>query len=131
MTRPVRMKCLGLISGPQPHLTAAYWRELHDDIRQRLGASYTARLLVESIGGDEIPDPLRSNDKTAVAAMVIASAQRLQRCGAEIILLCSSSPHLVADAVVLQLVAPSRTVVGEHDVRLVVSQRENELIEHA
>ena len=93
------MKCLGLIGGIGWESTALYYRHLNENMRRRFGSLHSARLLVNSLSFDPLDTLVRTNRWNEAGAMLADAAQRLERAGADAVVLCSNQMHFVADAI--------------------------------
>lgn len=86
------MKCIGFLSAGEPDTTALYWRLIHDEIRQRTGHQHSGRIIAESVDAMDLADS-RADRRLA------DTARRIERHGAQSILVCSSSLHVFAKAI--------------------------------
>jgi aspartate racemase len=93
------MKTLGLLGGMSWESTASYYRHLNQIARERLGGHHSASLLIWSGDFASMVD-LQQQGRWDEAGAVLADAARsLEGAGAEAILICANTMHLVADAV--------------------------------
>jgi aspartate racemase len=94
-----RQAVIGLIGGLSWESSAQYYRIINREVRSRLGGVHSARSLMWSVDFGEI-EPLQHNgDWGRLAAEMQDAAIRLERGGADFVLICSNTMHLVADAV--------------------------------
>jgi aspartate racemase len=93
------MKTLGLIGGTTWHSTVDYYRIINQRVNDRLGGHSSARLLLYSVNFEEMKPPSDPDRWSQVAATLCDIAAKLERAGAECIVLCANTPHLVADQV--------------------------------
>jgi len=100
------MKTLGLIGGTTWHSTVEYYRAINELVNARLGGLSSARLILYSVNFDEMKPPSDPARWTEVAATLSDIARRLERAGAECIVLCANTPHLVADTVAKNVTIP-------------------------
>ena len=91
------MKTIGLIGGMSWISTVEYYRLINQGINERLGGLHSAKIILCSIDFDEFKQSLDRSDWPSIASMLIFEAQRLERAGAECIVLCANTPHMVAD----------------------------------
>lgn len=90
------MKTLGLIGGMSWESTAIYYQHINKAIQQRLGGFHSAKIILSSVDFAEI-EQLQRKDLWSVAGQRLKEeALRLQRAGAEAIVLCTNTMHLVA-----------------------------------
>jgi|SRR6056297_516248 len=93
------MKTLGLIGGMSWESTLPYYRCINERVRERLGGLHSARLILYSVDFDEI-ERLQRADRWEEAGRVLADvAARLERAGAEALVLCTNTMHKVAPAI--------------------------------
>lgn len=93
------MKTIGLIGGMSWESTAEYYRLINQAVQRRLGGWHSARILLHSVDFSQIKR-MQEAGRWADAGEVLAeSARRLERAGADLILLCTNTMHRVADAV--------------------------------
>jgi aspartate racemase len=94
-----RQAVIGLIGGLSWESSAQYYRIINREVRKRLGGVHSARSLMWSVDFGEI-EPLQHNgDWGKLADEMQDAAIRLERGGADFVLICSNTMHLVADAV--------------------------------
>jgi aspartate racemase len=93
------MKTLGLIGGMSWESTIPYYREINRSVAQRLGGLHSARLVLYSVDFAEIEALQRAGDWDAAGRVLGDAARALRAGGAELIVICTNTMHLVADAV--------------------------------
>jgi aspartate racemase len=79
--------------------TAEYYRIINEEIRQRLGRQHSARILMYSIDFEGIERLQDAGDWTAAGQILAADALRLEKGGADFLLLCTNTMHKVAPAI--------------------------------
>jgi aspartate racemase len=90
---------IGLIGGLSWESSAQYYRIINREVRDRLGGVHSARSLMWSVDFGEI-EPLQHNgDWGRLAEQMRDAAIRLERGGADFVLICSNTMHWMADAV--------------------------------
>lgn len=92
------MRTIGLIGGMSWESTALYYRIINEGIRDRLGGLNSAKLLLCSVNFAELERLQHEERWEDAAAILLESANALERAGADFILLCTNTMHLVADA---------------------------------
>lgn len=93
------MKTMGLIGGLSWSSTAVYYRELNERVQARLGGRHSARLVLWSV---DFAEHLRLHDAEgwqAVAEETVDIGLRLRAAGADFLMFCVNTLHLVADQV--------------------------------
>jgi len=93
------MKTLGLIGGLSWFSTTVYYRKINELVNERLGGAHSAKLLLYSVDFNEFKVLQERDDWDQVAAMLIDIARRLEAAGADCIVMCTNTPHLVADQI--------------------------------
>jgi aspartate racemase len=93
------LKTIGIIGGMSWQSTLLYYRGLNEGVTARLGGLHSAQVLLDSLDFAPIAH-LQHNGAWAQAGdLLAASAQRLQRGGAEGILIATNTMHVVAQQV--------------------------------
>ncbi|HEY7382260.1 MAG TPA: aspartate/glutamate racemase family protein [Beijerinckiaceae bacterium] len=90
------MKTLGLIGGMSWESTAIYYRHLNELARERLGGLHSARLLLWSFDFAEVAERQHAADWDGAARLLVDAARRLERGGAEALLICTNTMHRMA-----------------------------------
>lgn len=100
------MKTVGLIGGMSWESTATYYRLINQGIRNRCGGLHSAKMLLYSVDFAEIEE-LQSSGRWQEAGLLLAeAATRLERGGAELLLICTNTMHKVADQVTAAVTIP-------------------------
>jgi aspartate racemase len=93
------MKTIGMIGGMSWESTAVYYRVINRETQARLGGVHSAPLLLWSFDFAEI-DVLQSAGKWDEAtARMVEVGQLLVRGGAEFLIICCNTMHVMAEAV--------------------------------
>jgi aspartate racemase len=93
------MRTLGLIGGMSWESTAIYYRQLNELARERLGGLHSARLLLWSFDFADIAARQHAGDWKGAADRMIDAAWRLERGGADALVLCTNTMHRMAEEV--------------------------------
>lgn len=93
------MKMIGLIGGMSWESSAEYYRILNQGVRDRLGPTASARCLLWSFDFAEIERLQHDGDWPALTDRMTDAARRLETAGAELLVICTNTMHLMADAV--------------------------------
>ena len=99
-------RLIGLIGGLSWESSAEYYRIINERAQARLGGVHSARTLMYSFDFGEIEALQHGGDWPAATALMIDAAQRLERGGADFILICSNTMHRMADEVAAAIRAP-------------------------
>lgn len=108
-----KMKTLGLIGGLSWLSTAVYYRTINQLVNERLGGSNSARLILYSVNFNDFRVLQEAGDWKRVEAMLAEIAVRLEKAGADCVLMCTNTPHLVADGVKERLTVPFLHIADE------------------
>ena len=101
-----RQAVIGLIGGLSWESSAQYYRIINREVRARLGGVHSARSLMWSVDFGEI-EPLQHNgDWGKLTEQMQDAAIRLERGGADFVLICSNTMHRMADAVAAAIDIP-------------------------
>ena len=90
------MKTLGLIGGMSWESTAHYYTRINRLVAGRLGGLHSARLLLYSVEFDELQKLQHADDWAGAARLLVDAAQRLERAGADGLVICANTMHIVA-----------------------------------
>ena len=96
------MKILGLIGGTSWHSTIAYYRLINEGVGQVIGEQENPELLIHSIN----IALMRAQDREKIRAKYLDVARRLERNGAEALVICANTPHMIYDYVQPQIGVP-------------------------
>ena len=89
-------RLIGLIGGMSWESSAHYYRIINEEARARLGGAHSASSLMLSVDFGEVERLQHAGDWPALAAMMADAARRLERAGADFVLLCTNTMHRVA-----------------------------------
>ena len=92
-------KVIGLIGGMSWESSAEYYRIINQAVRARLGGLRSARCLMWSFDFGEIEALQHAGRWDDAAAEMILAAQRLERGGADFVVICTNTMHRMADEV--------------------------------
>lgn len=93
------MKTIGLIGGMSWESTVPYYRVVNETVRERLGGLHSARVILYSVDFDEVERMQRHGDWDAAGALLARAARALATAGADFLVLCTNTMHLVAPAI--------------------------------
>jgi len=96
------MKILGLIGGTSWHATQEYYRLINEGISKVNGSLESPELIIYSIN----IAVMRTQDKAHITAVYSDISLKLQQAGAEAIVICANTPHMVCDTVQKELSIP-------------------------
>lgn len=90
------MRTLGLLGGMSWESTVPYYRLINERVRERLGGLHSAKLLLYSVDFAEIEELQRRDEWDAAGALLAQAASGLRAAGADAIVICTNTMHLVA-----------------------------------
>jgi aspartate racemase len=93
------MKRIGLLGGMSWESSIEYERLINQGVRDRLGGTHSADLIVRSYDFAAIEAFQEAGDWEGAGTLLAADAALLERCGADLVLLCTNTMHVVADAI--------------------------------
>ena len=93
------MKTIGLIGGMSWESTVTYYQLLNRMARERLGGLHSAEILMWSFDFATIEALQAAGDWAGATSRMTDVAQRLERGGAECLLICTNTMHKMADEV--------------------------------
>ena len=93
------MKTIGLLGGMSWESSIEYERIINEGVRARLGGAHSADLIIRSYDFAQIEALQTAGDWPAAGELLAGDARRLQEAGAEIIVLCTNTMHLLADQI--------------------------------
>lgn len=93
------MKTLGLIGGLSWESTSLYYQVMNRIARERLGGRHSARLVLWSVDFAPIAAMQAAGLWDEAAAAMVDAAHRLERAGAEALVICANTMHRVAEDV--------------------------------
>jgi aspartate racemase len=93
------MRTIGLIGGMSWESSAEYYRIINQEVNRRLGGVHSAQCLMWSVDFDAIKRLQHEGEWDRLAEAMKEAALRLERGGADFIVLCTNTMHRLADAI--------------------------------
>ncbi len=93
------MKTLGLIGGTTWVSTVDYYKYINKLTTEKLGGLNSARILLYSVRFSDVKSLADASDWESLGQLMSGIAQNLEKGGAEAIVLCANTMHIVADKV--------------------------------
>ncbi len=100
------MKTIGLLGGMSWESSIEYERIINTEVRRRLGGVHSADLLVRSYDFAAIEELQAVGDWDGAGRLLATDARRLEDAGAELIVLCTNTMHIVADQIEAAITVP-------------------------
>ncbi len=93
------MKVIGLIGGMSWESSSEYYRLINQETRNRLGGLNSAKVLMYSVNHHEVNE-LEDKDRwEELIEIMVESARRLEKGGADFILICCNAMHRIAEQI--------------------------------
>ena len=106
-----RMKVIGLLGGMSWESSAVYYRLINEGVRARLGAQHNARSVLYTLDFSAI-EALQHAGRWDEAGEVLADAAvRLERAGADCVVLCTNTMHKLAHRIEAAVTVPLLHIV--------------------
>ncbi len=105
------MRTIGLIGGMSWESSAEYYRLLNEETRSRLGGHHCAPSMLLTVDFAEIEAMQRAGAWDAAGDRLAQAAATLEKAGAEVIVLCTNTMHLVADRITAAIGVPFLHIV--------------------
>jgi aspartate racemase len=87
------MKIIGLIGGMSWESSLEYYRIINEGVKEKLGGLHSAKSLMYSVDFEEIERLQRLGNWPAATQIMIDAAQRLERGGADFVVICTNTMH--------------------------------------
>ena len=87
------MKTIGIIGGLGPPSTVKYYEGLVDGVQRALGGVHAPRILITSVNGEDVRQLRLGGNTAAEGAFYAREAERLEKAGADFILIASNTSH--------------------------------------
>jgi aspartate racemase len=100
------MKLIGLIGGMSWESTADYYRIMNTEVKERLGGLHSARCLLYSVDFQEIASLQHENRWDECTNRMIDAARRVQSGGADLLIICTNTMHMMAEEVQEKIAIP-------------------------
>lgn len=91
------MKTIGMIGGTSWVSTVDYYRVLNTLVHERLGGINAARCVLYSFNLGEVKKYVDTSDWPGMLALFADVSRKLIASGAECLMLCANTPHVIAD----------------------------------
>ena len=107
------MQMIGLIGGMSFESSAVYYRLVNEAVRARLGGLSSAEVILHSVNFEEIVALQKAGKWDAAADRLARAAEGLERAGADCVLICTNTMHLVAEPVASRISVPLINIIDE------------------
>ncbi len=93
------MKTIGLIGGMSWESSIGYYRIINETVKERLGGLHSCKSLMYSVDFAEIEAFQHRGEWGKATVMMVDAAKRLENGGADFIIICTNTMHLMAEKV--------------------------------
>lgn len=93
------MKTIGIIGGLTWLSTAEYYRQLNTLVQERLGGSHSAKIAMYSVDFEGIRTLTFADDWDGISRIICSIAQKLEKAGADCLLIGANTMHRIAPAI--------------------------------
>lgn len=120
------MKTIGLIGGTTWISSLEYYRLINEKVNRLLGKSNSAKCVMYSVNFEEILELGKNGKWDNISSMMIKIAQKLEKFGADCVILCANTMHIVADPVQQNINIPLIHIADE-TAKCIIQQRINKV----
>jgi len=93
------MKTIGLVGGISWESTLEYYRVINQYMKERLGGFHSGKVVLYSVDFAEVEVRQHQGKWDELTGLMIDAAQRVERAGAELLVICANTMHKMADDV--------------------------------
>ena len=122
------MAIIGLIGGMSWESTLVYYRLLNEGVRARRGALHSAEVLLHSLDFEAVVKLQKAGDWAEAGTLLGDAGAGLARAGADCVLICTNTMHLVADDVARASKLPLIHIIDETGRALKAAGRKRPLL---
>ncbi len=105
------MKTIGMLGGMSAESSAHYYRVINELTRERLGGVHSAQILMYSFDFAMLEEVQQQGDWQTVARHLISAARSLEGAGADFMMICSNTMHVMANEVESALDVPLLSII--------------------
>lgn len=102
-----------MIGGTTWLSTIDYYRIINENINLKLGGNNSAKILLYSLNFEEFKPPVTLDEFNPFINYLTTIAQNLEKAGAECLVICANTPHMVADQVQMNIKIPLINIAEE------------------
>ncbi len=93
------MKIIGLIGGMSWESSQEYYRIINETVKEMLGGFHSAKIIMYSVDFEEIEKLQHQEKWRELTELMIDAARRIERGGADFVVICTNTMHKMADDV--------------------------------
>lgn len=95
----IRLKTIGLIGGMSWESSIEYYRIINETVRAKLGGLHSAKSIMYSVDFAEIEVLQHQGRWGEATGLMIAAARNVEKGGADFVIICTNTMHMMADEV--------------------------------
>lgn len=122
------MRTIGLIGGMSFESSAIYYRLVNEMVRDAQGGLTSAEVMMHSVNFSEIVALQKAGRWDDAAKRLGDVAARLETAGADCVLICTNTMHLIADEVAARISVPLIHIIDETAAALKAAGRQKPLL---
>ena len=100
------MKVIGLIGGVSWESSAEYYRLINQEVKARLGPEHSAEIVMYSMDFQPVAQLEHEEKWNELTTLLVDAAKRLERAGADFVVVASNTLHKVADQLQQRISVP-------------------------
>jgi len=116
------MKTIGLLGGMTAESSVEYYKLINRLTREKLGGIHSARSVMYSVDFAPVEDLMEAGRWDDILEILVDGAQRVERAGADFLVLCTNTMHKLADGIQKQIDIPILNLI---DAAAVEAKRRN------
>jgi aspartate racemase len=93
------MKTIGMIGGMSWESTLEYYRIVNESVKEKLGGFHSAKCILYSVDFEEVERLQHQGKWSLLTQAMIFAAQKVERAGADFVLICTNTMHMMAEEV--------------------------------
>lgn len=100
------MKTIGLIGGMSWESSAVYYSTINRHANKILGGYHCAKSIMVTVDFAEIQDLQHKEDWKSLDSLMVNATQKLEKAGADLVVLCTNTMHMCAPAIIQYISIP-------------------------
>ena len=105
------MKFIGLIGGMTWKSTLEYYHIMNESVKEKLGGLHSVKCILYSFDFESIAELQIKRKWKKLTQLMITATQTLEKSGAEFIVICANTMHLMADEVQKKINIPILNII--------------------
>ena len=105
------MKTIGLLGGMTCESSVEYYRLINEGMRAALGGIHSARSVMVSVDFAAIKPLMDAGEWQRILDLLIEDARRIEKAGADFLVICTNTMHKLADEIARGLSIPILNII--------------------